>query len=217
MLLNWISMLPDWIYHILAAIGSLGVIIIGISKFAGNIIENRLKEKDHRATQIELKGIEKETAIELEKIRQLISVNTLMIDKYATSQNDVYQKVWKHLQSLKRAVNNLWGEVTPSNLEKLLRELHTTEKNIDDWSLLINEKHYRELKRLFEIVKSFQTGKLTLRKIQKERDLDYVKIEQINRQIEENRQFKEDLADLLDKLRNDFREKLSTFKGLDNI
>lgn len=199
----------DSFFHLLAVLGVTGAII--------NFVRDYVKERTRRVTEIEKEIARRQTEFELEQLRTMINVNRVMIDKYSSSQFDVYIELWTALQGLRMTIDLLWSKVTQPNIERLIREMRTTEQKVRSWSLFFNDEHFQELERLFEIVESFQTGKLKLKQIKLERDLKYVRIGEIEKQVEENLQLRNDFEYLLDNLRRDFREKLSTFTGLDNI
>ena len=78
-------------------IGGIGVIVIGLSKFVGDIWKSRIKEQERRNTEIEL----------LEYKQQLESRRAIT-DQYNRSQYDVYIEIWKSFQGLKYAIDLLW-------------------------------------------------------------------------------------------------------------
>jgi hypothetical protein len=194
----------DTMYKILAAVGGSGVIIIGFSKLIGNILRDRLKEQERKRSEFAL-----------ETMRQHYSLRRIQADKFASSQFDIYLELWETLQALRLAVDVLWNKVTKQNISNLLRQLRTTEQKVNDWSIFFEEEHLQELRRLLGIIESFHTGKLLLSEIRTEKDLDYLKFDEIKNQIEQNRKYKEQLEQLLDKLRCYFHKQLSSIDSTD--
>jgi hypothetical protein len=194
----------DIIFEILATVGGAGVVIIGLSKLLGNIWRDRLKEQERKRSEIAL-----------ETLRQHYSIRRVQADKFAASQYDIYLELWETLQALRLAVDALWGKVTKQNISNLLRQLRTTEQKVNDWSIFFEEEHLQELRRLLRIIESFHTGKLLLNEIRTEKDLDYLKLDEIKNQIEQNRKYKDQLENLLDELRCHFREQLSSIDSTD--
>jgi hypothetical protein len=185
------------IFNILAGLGGFGVIIIAVSKLVGGIFRDHLKENDRKSTEIELVNE-----------RHLLDIRKIQVEKYNTSQFEVYLELWRTLINLQKKVDDLWGNVTETNIETLLRQLHTTQQKVNENAILFQEEHFQELQNLFEVINSFHTGKLSLCEIQTESDLEYIKIDEIGKQVNENINYKNQLKDSLDILRKDFREKL---------
>lgn len=189
----------ELIYKILAVIGGVGVISMGLLKFAGGIFRDRLKEQHRKSSEIEI-----------ERVRQRFELRRAQVDKFAQSQFDIYLEIWGTLSELELAVNTLWHTVTEQNIATLLRQLRTTKQKVKANSILFEKQHLDELERLFAIIENFTTGKLSLAEIRSKKDLDYIKVEEIKTQIEENYQYKDQLKRLLEDLERSFRTSLSS-------
>jgi hypothetical protein len=137
------------------------------------------------------------------------SLHSTPPDTYAGSQNKKYVELWGSLQKLLLAVEDLWENVTTPRLADLLIQLRTTRRQVDEWSLFFEEEHLRELRRLFDVIEYFRTGKLILEEIQTKSDLSCVRIDQIKYQIEQNKHFRDDMEKLLGSIRRSFRERLA--------
>ncbi len=189
----------ELIYRILAVVGGVGVLFMGLLKLGGSILRDHIKEQDRKSSEIEI-----------EEKRQRIEFRRAQADKYNEKQLDIYLEVWGTLSELELAVNTLWDTVTKQNITTLLRQLRTTEQKVNACSVLFKEEHLNELKRLFAIIENFTTGKLILAEIRSKKELDYIKIEEIKSQIEENYQYKDQLKRLLEDLERSFRASLSS-------
>jgi hypothetical protein len=196
----------DEIFKFLAALGGVGVVVIALSKFIGDVLRNRLKEKDRLSSELLL-----------EAARQNYGIRRVQTDKFAESHYEVYLQLWETLQALRLTVDALWHKVTKQNLSTLLRQLRTTEQRVYDWEIFFEPEHFSELRRLLEIIKSFRTGKLVLEEIRTKKDLDYVNVEDIKGQVEQNQQYRDQLEQLLEALKRDFRDRLSSVNSVDVI
>ncbi|MCK4347709.1 MAG: hypothetical protein KAW47_03750 [Thermoplasmatales archaeon] len=188
----------ELIRDILAILGGAGIIILGLSKFLGGILRDRIKESGRRDTE----GA-------LEANRQRYGIRRIQTDKYAESQFDVYIKLWQTLQGLHLAVDSLWHRATKTNIEALARELTATKEKVNAWSIFFEKRHLKELNKLFKILENFRAGKIRLIEIRSREDMGYVFPDVIRDQIEQNRSFKEDFEKLLEELRVSFKLRLS--------
>ena len=186
------------IRDILAILGGAGVIIFALLKFVGAVWQNRIKERDRR-----------ETELNLEANRQRYGFRRIQTDKYAESQFDKYIELWQTLQGLRLAVDSLWHKATKSNIEALARQLESTKEKVNDWSIFFEKKHLRDLNRLFSTLENFRAGKIRIVEIRSREDMDYVSLEIIRYQIEQNRAFKQDFENVLEELRELFKTTLS--------
>jgi CRISPR/Cas system-associated protein endoribonuclease Cas2 len=169
-------------------------------------LRDRLKEQDRKSSEIEL-----------EEVRQRFGVRRIQADKFAQAQFDIYLEICETLSALQLAVNAVWDTVTKQNITTLLRQLRTTEQRVNASSLLFEEVHLNELKRLFSIIENFTTGKLSLAEIRSKNDLDFIKIEEIKLQVEENYQYKDQLKHLLEDLMRSFHKSLSGIERPDAL
>ena len=125
------------------------------------------------------------------------------------TQYEIYMQLFGTLQELLLTVDVLWETVNKQNLANLLSQLRTTQQKTNKWSVFFEEEHLRELMRLYEVIESFRTGKLRLSEIRYKSDLDDVRIEEIKYQVEQNGEYRHDLANLIGTLRRSFHQRLS--------
>ena len=71
--------MSELIVDILGVLGGAGIIILGLSKFIGTIVQNRIQEKERKQT---------EESLELD--RQRYGLRRVQADRYANSQYEVY-------------------------------------------------------------------------------------------------------------------------------
>jgi hypothetical protein len=188
----------ELIFDILAVLGGTGVIIIGLSKFIGDILRDRIKERERRRTEQEL-----------EYRKQRFGLRRVQAAKFAESQFDVYIELWQSLQGLRLTVDALWHRATKQNIATLARELAETKEKVQKWSIFFEEQHLCNLMRLFETLAHFKTGKIPLVEIRSKEDMEFVYPEEIRYQIEQNQRYKEEFESLLEDMRKSFRNRLS--------
>jgi hypothetical protein len=179
------------IRDIFAVIGGAGVLIIGLSKFFGNILGELFKESNRKKTEIQL-----------ETIRQDLGLQRVRADRYAISQYDIYVELWKNLQELRTAIDSLWQEVTNQNIEILTDCFRKTKIKIMEWSLFFDETHLNKLNKLLDIIEQYNSGKIGMQ-------LDFRNIEYL---VSQNKKYKNEFENLMKEIREDFRDRLSTIK-----
>ncbi len=187
----------ELLFQVLAAIGGVGVIVLGLFKFLGNVWRDRLKERERR-----------HTALSVQDEGQRYGLRRVQTDRFAQSQYEVYVTLWQALQTLALAVDALWHKATASNVWSLATELEMARESVRKWSLFVEDHHLDDLERIFEILYFFKTGKLAVYEIRSRDHLHTVDLAEVEQQIEANRALKEQFEALLDQLRVSFRERL---------
>lgn len=191
----------DWIFEVLAAIGGIGILIGVIWKFAGDLARDRLSESYRRQTEIEL-----------ERLRQEYGAQRVRFDQFTESQVDIYIQLWEILQAMCLAVEALWYRVTPENLALLARQLRNTKRKIARWSLFFDQQDLVEIEQIIRALEQFEIGKQRLYEIKSVTDVDSYSSQEATEQIEQNRQYKTRFENLLERLRQSFRDKLAQIK-----
>jgi hypothetical protein len=97
-----------------------GLSIIGIWKFTGGIIQERLKERSRRDTEVELEYVKHES-----RIREG------QLGKLAESQFHICLRLWECLQGLKLAVDAAWEEASQDNVLLLAQQLRATQTQVN--------------------------------------------------------------------------------------
>ena len=189
------------VYHVLAVLGGAGVLIIALSKWLGYVWRDRIKERERKKSEMEL-----------EYERQRLGLRRVQADKFAESQFDVYVELWQKLQGLSMLVDALWDSCTRQNIAMLANELTETKEKVKKWSMFFEEEHLRELRRMFDTLGNFESGKIKLIKIRSQDDMDKYYPIAIERQINQNRGYREEFNTILERIRQSFRDR---FRGLD--
>ena len=188
----------EWIRDILAVMGGAGVIVIGLSKLLGGIWRDRLKEQARKNAEMDL-----------ETHKQLLSIRRIQTDRFVNSQYEVYIELWQTLQGMKLAVELLWEDASPQNVVTLASSLRKTREHVDNWSLFFEEGDFADLDRLLKIIEDFHAGKAELVRIRSTESLQKHVIEDIKRQIDQNKKYKEQFEVLLSQIRSSFKTQIS--------
>lgn len=186
----------DFVYKILGTVGGIGVLSFGLWKLLGGMLRDSVGEMVRG--QVEMK---------LEDYRQRLENNRVSADRYADSQFDVYRRVWKELKALDRVGDDLWENASEQNVERFAERLRQTSQLIEEEAILFEEEEFNELTRLLDAFSNYRVGKKRLVEVRRE-DRDGG-IGEIQAQIQNNREHKERYEDLLDEIRQSFKERLS--------
>ena len=191
-------MWSDFFFQVMATIGGAGVVIISGLKLLGTILSDRIARKEQRNIDSEL-----------ERERQEYGVRRVQADLFAKSQFDVYLQLWAVLQELQLAIDAAWQSASPANVERLVDRIGATEKQLNAWSVLIDEKQLREIRRILGIVQGFKAGKEYLTQLRFDSPVDDDSMRSIQVQIERNRALRDQFATALDRLRRVFRDRMA--------
>jgi hypothetical protein len=111
---------------------------------------------------------------------EVLKASTL---KYRDKQFELYIDLWKNLQDLQFATNDLWERANLPNLKKFEIALKKTHRQIETTSILLEEHHYRELEQIIIYLQQFNTGKGNLIAARRDTASD----DEINRLVDHNR------------------------------
>lgn len=130
---------------------------------------------------------------------------------YANSQYAAYCNIWKVLQSLRLAGEDLWQEANTENLVRFATELRKTKLNVNENELFFEEKDRKELLTLLQLFGNYELGKVKLVEIRSSTDEQFLFSQQkIQKQIEMNKRDKEKYENLLERIRLSFRKRLTS-------
>jgi hypothetical protein len=183
----------DVVVKILGAIGGIGIIIIGLFKFFGDVLRDQFKEEARADADMDVKLFE-------QKLR--------LAEQFAKVQAAIYDDLWKTLQALKRAGDVLWEKANQTNLKAFARQLRQTQTKVDEGAIYFDDQDFTQLKYLLDAFGRFEFGKIELTKIRANTPL-MASDESIANQIQQNRTHKEEYEAILDRIRITFRNRLS--------
>ncbi|MDQ1340510.1 MAG: hypothetical protein QG567_1667 [Campylobacterota bacterium] len=132
-------------------------------------------------------------------------------ERFNSKQFELYNQLWSSLIDLKISADELWDFATIPKLKDFSKKVINAKIAIEKNSLLIENKHYRQLIGLINKFEDFRFGKenlLSLKSIRNktQEELNYSDLYQqdLNDIISENRQTKNNYDSLLDKLKIEF-------------
>lgn len=193
---------------IILSVGGSGAIIIGISKWVGEIIGNSIHEKQKRLYEEELEGIRNQYRIQFEHSKSILDQSKELLLRYSESQFHLYNDLWKSLSDLKIKSHELWEVASIKKLKAFSNQLKLTRISVEQNAILIEENHYQELINLISEFERFEVGKQNLIEL---RTNDYQNLgdhHEIRHQIQNNRRSKECFDDLLKDLASYFRKQI---------
>ena len=86
---------------IILSVGGSGAIIIGISKWIGQMIGSSIHEKQKRLYEEELEEVRNAYRIQFEKSKSVVDQSKEVLLRYSESQFNLYNDLWKSLCDLK--------------------------------------------------------------------------------------------------------------------
>ena len=196
--------MSDLVVQVLAAIGGIGVLVFGISKLAGTIVQNYLKERGRRST-----------ALDLEYTRQRLAPDRHRAEKFASAQFEAYHTLWRSLQALRHAGEALWQEVNQQHLAAFAEQLRETNRIVEDGAIFFDDQEYKELNTLLRAFGNYEVGKVRLYELRSRSKVEEWSLPEVRRQISENRQHKQRYESLLDTIRVSFKDRLSRLERQD--
>lgn len=139
------------VFGIIASIGSAGAIIWFFVKLSANTLaEHYIEKVKHDLTK------------QLESYKSQLDVLKATTLKYNDRQFELYLDLWKNLQELKFASEDLWQEANKRNLKKFQVALTKSDRQIEVSSILIESNHYSELRQIISKLKEYDFGKQKL-------------------------------------------------------
>jgi len=132
-----------------------------------------------------------------------IGLDISQANKFKNAQFETYSNVWKSLQSLRLAGDDLWKKADLDNLEKFRDELYRTTSVVRDGEIFFEDVDRENLLRVLNAFDDYFFGKMGL--------LDYSFHEElITQQVSRNKKFKVRYEELLENIRISFRKRLSS-------
>jgi len=149
-------------------------------------------------------------AQQIESFSQQIGLPYSHRVNYANSQYEAYCNVWRTLQSLRLAGDDLWQKANTDNLVRFADELRRTKLLVNEGDLFFEEEDRQELLTLLQVFGNYELGKLTLIEIRSKWDEKLLLSEErMQDQIAMNRKDKEQYERLLERIRVSFRRRLT--------
>lgn len=157
--------LGDFLQLIAAMVIALGgptLIILGLSKWFGEYLSDRLltsvKNKHGRA----LESLKNDYQKELETKKSELEKARSQFFRYSEKQFELYNDLWRVLMRTKIMADDLWLDAKPEAIPSFAEQISLTRQAVMDNLLLIEESHYKSLDSLLTNFEQFKFGKLKL-------------------------------------------------------
>ena len=134
----------------LTSVGGASVVIIGLAKWFGGFLSNRLLDTYNNRHEKELENLKNEYANELEKTKSEIEKAKLQFARYSEKQFELYNDLWRILLLTKQQADMLWLQEEPSQVPAFSEQIRLTRDAIYNNLLLIEEEHYEKL--IFKVI-----------------------------------------------------------------
>lgn len=144
---------------LLVSIGGASVVIIGLSKWFGEFMSQRLLDKYNNKHETELEGIKTKYQKELESTKTDLDKAKSLYLRYTEKQFELYNDLWKVLLYTKQQADYLWEKASPEKIPSFIEQIQLTKNAVNDNMLLIEEEHYTKLDSLICQFEEFRLGK----------------------------------------------------------
>jgi hypothetical protein len=192
----------------LTSVGGASVVIIGLAKWFGGFLSNRLLDTYNNRHEKELENLKNEYANELEKTKSEIEKAKLQFARYSEKQFELYNDLWRILLLTKQQADMLWLQEEPSQVPAFSEQIRLTRDAIYNNLLLIEEEHYEKLILLIEQFEQFQFGKLKLIDIRNNSQQNTITKSETQSTIRKNKKTKDTYDKLILDIGKSFREQI---------
>lgn len=197
---------------LLVSIGGASVVIVGLSKWFGEFISQRLLDRYNNKHETELEGIKTKYQKELESTKTDLEKAKSLYLRYTEKQFELYNDLWKVLLYTKQQADSLWEKASPEKIPSFIEQIQLTKNAVNDNMLLIEEEHYTQLDNLIRQFEEFRLGKeklidlrnKTIEEIQKNGSIQAEAQNTINK----NREWKNKYDSLIFEIGKSFRTQI---------
>jgi hypothetical protein len=195
---------------VLASIGGAAVVIVGLAKWFGDFLANRLLSSYKNKHENDLEGLKSHYQRELELTKNELEKAKSQFLRYSEKQFELYNDLWKVLLYTKYQADALWESAVPEKIPAFGEQITLTRHAVDDNLLLIEEGHYEKLIELIRRFEQFQFGKVKLVDVRKsiEEQGEPISSDQAKQTIELNRKTKDNYDQLLMEIGKSFRTQI---------
>ncbi len=179
---------------IITSVGGIGLIIIGISKYLGNLFANKYVEK-----------IKKDFEKEVEEYKTHLDIRKSTTLRYSEKQFEYYSKLWASLYDLKLSADKLWENASLDNLEFFTKQLKNTKTKVEKSGLFIENNDYENLVRILNYFLDYKIGKTKLINIRENNPTDFYHIQQL---VDNNQQIKNEYDQLILRIKEELKNQI---------
>lgn len=186
---------------IFATVGGSGALIVGCGAWLGHVWSRRIAEMD-RARH----------TMEIERLKSDLEIARSQRHRISEAQFRLFTEVWGNLQDLYTMGQRLWERATETNVVAFAEALRKARSAADRGRLILPERHYQDLRALFETFENYQIGKLRLIEFRSHDELKehygYSSEDSIRDQVRANADAKKKYERTLGEIVDAFREEL---------
>ena len=152
---------------------------------------------------------------QLEYFGRQMGLDNIRAVRYANSQYEAYCDIWKSLQALRLAGDDLWEEVTTANLLEFAERLRRATTVAREGEIFFEDKDRKNLLEVLNRFGRFYIGKQRLIEIRSKQQIEewgsekYIQMD-ISGQIATNHEYKIQYEQLLEQIRISFKRRLSS-------
>lgn len=190
------------------SVGGAGVVILGLAKWFGGFLSNRLLDSYNNKHETELESLKNKYANELEKTKNELEKAKLQFVRYSEKQFELYNDLWRVLLLTKQQADMLWQQEEPSQVPSFSEQIRLTRNAINNNLLLIEEEHYDKLILLIEQFEQFQFGKSKLIDIRTNSQESSITKSEAQNTIRKNKKTKETYDKLILDIGKSFRNQI---------
>jgi hypothetical protein len=157
-----------------------------------------------------------------DNLKQELGVATKHMRPYLESQFTAYAEIWKSLQALRFAGDEIWEELTEETVKRFAKEWLNVQTMVANSAIFFTEEDYDTLRELLDAISEFRLGKLRLYDIYQEgnsRSLEWAANDAVTwarkevvQQIRQNGMYKQHYEILLDQIGKSFRRRLAAIQ-----
>jgi hypothetical protein len=151
---------------------------------------------------------------QLEFFVRQIGLENIRTSNFANSQFQVYCDIWKSLQALRVAGDDLWKKVSDENLITYAEQLRKTTRFVQEGEIFFDDQDREQLLDILTEFQQYRLGKMRLAEIRTKIEVQkniyaIIGVQQVERQIERNRENKLRYENMLDQVRVSFKARVS--------
>ncbi|MBI5805309.1 hypothetical protein HZA73_04605 [candidate division TA06 bacterium] len=214
--------LGDFVSTTLITIGGVSAVVFGLATWLGKVWAERILTTEKHKIEMDFEKVKQIYLKEIEEYKTNLERLKAYFPKYSENQFKIYQEIWLELLKLKRSADSLWEHADRNVLEKFIKQIEDTKNKLEEYSLLIENKHYDELFSIINDLQNYSDNKGQIIKIrttnlitslteENTKNSWFIKAlnkNQIERLIESNKALKNRYEVLINQIRDEFREQI---------
>ena len=143
---------------------------------------------------------------DLEQIKNDLQLVRRRTDRFEDDQFKLYNELWASLYALEKAADALWREASLENFLAFGLKLNAAADMIGERKLLLEEADAQRLSQLMDALQGYHIGKKTLLELRREGE--YIAPHEISQAIENNRDWRDQYKQVLERVQARFRERI---------